>query len=226
VLGNTGTLASSKFNGKYDGLSFGNLGLALTYAGFTIGGNVIGGRMNGPLAATPQLGAGELAYTVGLKYVSGAFTIGAAGEIGWYQGNVRPWPDGFGQMRKPDLSAEPPQQRGLADQHNLYSARNGKNGSPITQPMASRRNRSNQFSYSTAPRKSPMSGKPDQFPQQKVHLISLAVECSIRSIRMSRQSCTQNLSRASHEFEAERYCSLPCLSSSYYCHRAAVHRIR
>jgi hypothetical protein len=88
VLGNTGTLASSRFNGKYDGLSFGNAGLALTYAGFTIGGNVIGGRMNGPLAATPQHGVGELAYTVGLKYVSGPFTIGAAGEIGWYQGNV------------------------------------------------------------------------------------------------------------------------------------------
>src|SRR4051812_30413109 len=124
--------------------------------------------------------------------------------------DTRPWPNGFGQMRKPDLSAEPPQQHGLADQHNLYSAQYGKNGSPVTQPMASRRNRSDQFSYSTAPRKSPMPGKPDQFPQQKVHLIGLAVECSIRSIRMSRQSCTQNLSRASHEFEAKRSCSLPC----------------
>jgi predicted porin len=88
VLGNTGTLASSKFNGKYDGLSFGNAGLALTYGGFTIGGNIIGGRINGALAAVPQHGVGELAYTVGLKYISGPFTIGVVGEIGWSQGNV------------------------------------------------------------------------------------------------------------------------------------------
>jgi hypothetical protein len=88
VLGNTGTLASSRFNGKYDGLSFGNAGLALTYAGFTLGGNIIGGRLNGPLAAPPQHGVGELAYTIGLKYVSGPYTVGVVGEIGWFQGSV------------------------------------------------------------------------------------------------------------------------------------------
>jgi hypothetical protein len=48
VLGNT--VAGSQFNGQYDGLNFGNGGLALTYGGFTIGGNVIGGRLNGQLA--------------------------------------------------------------------------------------------------------------------------------------------------------------------------------
>jgi hypothetical protein len=88
ILGNTGTLASSTFNGKYDGLNFGNAGLALTYAGFTLGGNVIGGRTNGPLAPAPQHGADELAYTIGLKYVSGPFTVGVVGEVGWFQGNV------------------------------------------------------------------------------------------------------------------------------------------
>jgi predicted porin len=53
-----------------------------------VGGNVIGGRINGPLAAVPQHGTGEFAYTIGAKYVSGPFTIGIVGEIGWFQGNV------------------------------------------------------------------------------------------------------------------------------------------
>ncbi len=86
VLGNT--VAGSRFNGQYDGLSFGNGGLALTYAGFTIGGNIIGGRLNGQLALAPQHGAGELAYMFGVKYVVGPFTAGVAAERGDYQGSV------------------------------------------------------------------------------------------------------------------------------------------
>ena len=31
----------------------------------------------------------EVAYTVGLKYTAGPLTMGVAGEIGWYQGDVR-----------------------------------------------------------------------------------------------------------------------------------------
>ncbi len=82
------SVPTGTFNGKYDGLSFGSGGLALTFAGFTVGGNVIGGRLNGQLALRPQGGVNELAYLVGVKYVSGPFTIGAVGEMGWYQGNV------------------------------------------------------------------------------------------------------------------------------------------
>ena len=78
----------SKFNGKYDGLSFGSGGVALTYAGFTLGANAIGGRLNGQLALVPQGGVPEVAYTVGLKYVTGPLTVGVVGEMGWYQGNV------------------------------------------------------------------------------------------------------------------------------------------
>lgn len=76
------------FNGQYDPLNFGNGGVALTYGGFTIGANIIGGRVNGQLALAPQHGAGEIAYMVGAKYVNGPFVIGVAAERGDYQGNV------------------------------------------------------------------------------------------------------------------------------------------
>ena len=80
---------AAQYNGKYDGLSFGSGGVALTYAGFTLGANAIGGRLNGQLALAPQGGAPEVAYTVGLKYMTGPLTVGVVGEIGWYQGDVR-----------------------------------------------------------------------------------------------------------------------------------------
>ena len=82
-------VAGSRYNGKYDRLSFGSGGVALTFAGFTLGANAIGGRLNGQLALAPQGGVPEVAYTVGLKYVTGPLTVGVVGEIGWYQGDVR-----------------------------------------------------------------------------------------------------------------------------------------
>jgi hypothetical protein len=81
-------VAGSRYNGHFDGLSFGNGGLALTYAGFTIGGNIIGGRLNGQLALTPQNAVGEFAYMFGVKYTNGPFVIGVSAERGDYQGNV------------------------------------------------------------------------------------------------------------------------------------------
>jgi predicted porin len=86
VLGNS--VAGSRFNGQFDGLSFGNGGLALTYAGVTIGGNVIGGRINASLAPPPQHGTSELAYMLGVKYANGPFTVGVSAERGYYQGAV------------------------------------------------------------------------------------------------------------------------------------------
>lgn len=86
VLGNT--VAGSKYTGKYDGLNFGNGGVALTYAGFTVGGNIIGGRISGVLGLVPQNGVSELAYMIGAKYAAGPFTVGVAAERGVYQGNV------------------------------------------------------------------------------------------------------------------------------------------
>jgi len=78
----------SQFTGSYDGLSFGSVGAAVTFGGFTVAGNAIGGRLNGQLALAPHNGVGELAYTLSAKWVSGPFTVGVAGEVGWYQGNV------------------------------------------------------------------------------------------------------------------------------------------
>ncbi len=86
VLGNT--VPGSRFNGQYDGLSFGNGGIALTYGGVTVGGNIIGGRLNGQLALAPQHGVSEIAYMVGMKYVAGPLVVGVAAERGVYQGSV------------------------------------------------------------------------------------------------------------------------------------------
>ena len=52
--GTGGGLPGSTFNGKYNGLNFGNGGVALTFAGFTLGANAIGGRLNGQLALAPE----------------------------------------------------------------------------------------------------------------------------------------------------------------------------
>jgi hypothetical protein len=76
-----------RYDGTYQGLSFGSAGLAVTFAGFTLAGNVIGGRINGQLGLVPNGGSDELAYTISLKYVNGPLTMGVVGETGWYQGN-------------------------------------------------------------------------------------------------------------------------------------------
>jgi hypothetical protein len=98
-----GTPAGGRFNGKYQGLSFGSGGVAVTFAGFTVGGNVIGGKINGQLGLVPKGGSSEFAYLIGAKYVAGPFTIGIVGEEGSYQGN--PVMAGLTQRRGRGLSA-------------------------------------------------------------------------------------------------------------------------
>jgi hypothetical protein len=56
----------SKFNGSG--------GVALTDAGFTVGGNIIGGAMNGQLGLRPKGGAPPLDVLAGVKYAAGPFT--------------------------------------------------------------------------------------------------------------------------------------------------------
>ena len=88
VLG-TATLPGSKFNGKFSGLNIGSMGIAVTYAGFTVGGNGIIGRANGQLALAPDGGVGTHAYLVGVKYVAGPLTAGIVAERGDDQGDIR-----------------------------------------------------------------------------------------------------------------------------------------
>jgi len=78
--GATGTPAGGTFSGKFNGVNLGSGGIALTFAGVTVGGNVVGGQVNGLGAAQPQGGVNELGWLAGAKYVTGPLTIGAVYE--------------------------------------------------------------------------------------------------------------------------------------------------
>jgi hypothetical protein len=64
----------------YNGLNFGNFGVALTYAGFTVGGNYIGGAVNGQLAPQPAGGAPMSGWLAGVTYKTGPLVVGLVGE--------------------------------------------------------------------------------------------------------------------------------------------------
>jgi predicted porin len=87
-LGITG-LPGSRYTGHYQPLNFGSGGIALTFGGFTVGGNVIGGAISDQLFPTPKGGTHEFAYLLGAKYVAGPWTVGIVGEEGTYQGAVQ-----------------------------------------------------------------------------------------------------------------------------------------
>ena len=78
----------SKFNGSFNDLAIGSAGVAATFAGFTVGGNVVGGQMNGQLGLQPKGGAPLVGILAGVKYVAGPFTVGVVGEEFWEQGSV------------------------------------------------------------------------------------------------------------------------------------------
>ena len=90
ALANTflGNPVGSRYTGNSDNLSIGSGGIALTFAGFTVGGNVVGGRMNGQLGLAPSGGAGVVGELVGGKYVAGPWTVGVVAESYTQQGNV------------------------------------------------------------------------------------------------------------------------------------------
>jgi predicted porin len=72
----------------YDDLNFGNGGIALTFAGVTVGGNYIYGRTNGQLAPPPH-GAPDLSgWVAGATYKFGPALIGVVGEMTDSQGSV------------------------------------------------------------------------------------------------------------------------------------------
>ena len=64
----------------YNGLSFGNVGVALTYAGFTVGGNWLGGAANGQAAPKPSGAPNQQAWVGGATYKTGPLIVGAVVE--------------------------------------------------------------------------------------------------------------------------------------------------
>jgi hypothetical protein len=66
------------FGPNTNGFSVGDAGLALTFAGFTVGGHVIGGNMNGQVALQPVGGAHAIAWLGGVQYAIGPLTVGAS----------------------------------------------------------------------------------------------------------------------------------------------------
>ena len=81
-------LHSGTFNGKYNGLSFGDFGAALTVAGLTFGGTVLTGAVNNNSQVNPQPqgGAKETAFLIGFQYNYGPLAAGFAYEQADSQG--------------------------------------------------------------------------------------------------------------------------------------------
>jgi len=63
---------------EYNGFSFGQFGGTVTFAGFTVGGNIGYGKMNGDYSLQPKGGQNELAFMVGGQYAAGPFVVGAS----------------------------------------------------------------------------------------------------------------------------------------------------
>lgn len=89
ATGSAAQRASSGGTGRYDGLSFGNAGIAVTYAGLTVGGNWIGGAVNGQAALRPTGGVGTQGWLVGALYKKGPLSVGASFESVDSQGAVQ-----------------------------------------------------------------------------------------------------------------------------------------
>jgi len=73
-----GTPSGSKYNGKTQGVTAGFVAADVTIAGITVGGAWQGGQYNGVVDTSPQQAVGANAYLIGVQYVTGPFTVGAA----------------------------------------------------------------------------------------------------------------------------------------------------
>lgn len=62
----------------YNGFSVGDVGLVLTYAGISVGGNVIFGAMNGQVGLQPKGAPSAVGWLAGVQYTSGPFYVAAA----------------------------------------------------------------------------------------------------------------------------------------------------
>ncbi|HTU53332.1 MAG TPA: porin [Acetobacteraceae bacterium] len=63
---------------EYNGLSVGQVGATVTFAGFTVGGNLTYGNQDGVYALQPRGGVNEIAWMGGVQYGIGPWIVGAS----------------------------------------------------------------------------------------------------------------------------------------------------
>jgi len=88
---------------QFQGLNYGDMGLALTYAGFTVGGHVTTGAYNGVNGLKPKGGVDGKAWLVGAQYNTGPLTVGASYYDYTSQGS--PLTVGIAQRREQGFAA-------------------------------------------------------------------------------------------------------------------------
>lgn len=75
----------------YNGISAGDVGLELSYAGFTVSGNVTFGQMNGsPALLMPKNADNTIAWIAGAQYTTGPLVVGASYFNNKYAGLYAP----------------------------------------------------------------------------------------------------------------------------------------
>jgi hypothetical protein len=80
-------IGGSTWNGKYNNISAGDVGIALTFAGLTVGGHYLGGQINNVDSTNPQGAPQSQAWLIGVQYATGPFVMGASYYNYQYQGN-------------------------------------------------------------------------------------------------------------------------------------------
>ena len=76
------------FNGSYNGFATGDAGLAMTFAGFTVGGNVLWGAFNNQVQLKPEGAPNAVAWVGGALYAVGPITLAASYYNYQFQGST------------------------------------------------------------------------------------------------------------------------------------------
>jgi predicted porin len=70
--------SGSTWNGKYNSISAGDVGVAVTIAGFTVGGHYLGGTINNVNSTNPNGAPQSQAWMLGVQYATGPFVVGTS----------------------------------------------------------------------------------------------------------------------------------------------------
>jgi hypothetical protein len=92
---------------QFDGLSMGIGGVAVTYAGLTVGGQAQGGRSNGQWNLAPTGSSDALAWLAGASYTFGPVVVGASYYTYYSPGASGPLGSGFGVTGASNLGFSP-----------------------------------------------------------------------------------------------------------------------